>query len=95
LLRRYLHPAFSGVLHLAVSTDPDWRGRGVGKALVAAAIDWEKHEEARRVQLAVVDGNTAALLLFHGAAFVEEGRLIEAAEIAGKRYDVIAMARRL
>ncbi|MGZ0189182.1 MAG: N-acetyltransferase family protein [Alphaproteobacteria bacterium] len=49
LLRRHLHPAFFGVLQLAVSIDPNWRGKGVGKALVAAAIDWARQEGARRV----------------------------------------------
>ncbi len=93
LLRRHLHPAFEGVLQLGVSADPDRRRQGIGSALIAAALQAAAAARARRVQLAVVDGNAAALALFRAAGFVEEGRLVGAALIDGVARDVIAMAR--
>lgn len=95
MLRRHRHPAFAGVLQLGLAVDGEWRGRGVGRALVARAIEDARAAHARRLQLAVVDGNAPALALFRSAGFVEEGRMLAAAEIAGARHDVIAMAMTL
>lgn len=94
LLRRHRHPAFQGVLQFALSVDPDWRRKGIGRLLTSAAIGAAVDAGARRIQLAVVDGNAAAVALFKSAGFVEEGRLAGAALIDGVCHDVIAMARR-
>lgn len=93
LLRRHAHPAFQGVLQLAVSVDPDWRRRGVGRMLVDGGIGVATAAKARRIQLAVVDGNGPALALFRAVGFQIEGRLVGAAVIAGQARDVLAMAR--
>lgn len=93
LLRRHLHPAFVGVLQLGVSVDPDRRRLGIGRALIDAALQAAAMAGARRVQLAVLAGNDAALALFRAAGFREEGRLAGAALVDGAARDVIAMAR--
>lgn len=93
LLRRHAHPAFQGVLQLSVSVDPDWRRRGIGRMLVDGAIGVVTAAKARRIQLAVVDGNAPATALFHATGFQIEGRLVGAAVIAGQARDVLAMAR--
>ena len=95
LLRRHAHPAFQGVLQLAVSVDPDWRRRGLGRMLVDGAIGVASSAAARRIQLAVIDGNDPAMALFRAAGFQNEGRLVGAAVIAGRARDVLAMARAL
>ena len=95
LLRRHAHPAFRGVLQLAVSVDPDWRRKGVGRMLVDGAVGVATAADVRRIQLAVVDGNSPALALFQSAGFQIEGRLAGAAIIAGRARDVLAMARTL
>lgn len=95
MLRRHRHPAFDGVLQLGLAVDGVWRGRGIGRGLVAKAIEDARMAGCRRLQLAVVDGNAPALALFRSAGFDEEGRMRAAAAIAGARHDVIAMAMTL
>jgi RimJ/RimL family protein N-acetyltransferase len=52
----------------------DWRGRGVGTALVAAAIDWARARGLHKLSLSVFPHNDAAIGLYHKFGFVEEGR---------------------
>lgn len=95
LLRRHRHPAFDGVLQIAISVDPDWRKRGVGRSLMHSAKEAAHAAGARRIQAAIIDGNTAARVLFESAGFTPEGRLVGAARIDGKLRDVLALAYRI
>ena len=51
----------------------EWRGRGVGTALVAAAIDWAKARGLHKLTLSVFPHNEAAIALYRKFGFVEEG----------------------
>lgn len=93
MLRAHRHPAFDGVLQLGLGVAPDARRRGVGRALIAAALDGAAIAGARRLQLAVVAANAAALSLFEASGFEREGVLVGAAAIDGAIFDVIPMAR--
>lgn len=95
LLRRHLHPAYRGVLQLGLAVDPDRRRQGIGRRLLRTAIVSARSAGVRRLQLAVVASNRPALDLFHREGFSIEGRLVEAAEIDGRRVDVVAMGLRL
>jgi RimJ/RimL family protein N-acetyltransferase len=64
-----------GVAHLAMFVVAEWRGRGVGTALVAAGLDRARHRGAHKVDLQVWPHNRAALALYAKFGFVEEGRL--------------------
>jgi RimJ/RimL family protein N-acetyltransferase len=55
----------------------EWRGRGVGTALVAAAIDWARARGLHKLTLSVFPHNEAALALYGKFGFVEEGRLVK------------------
>jgi RimJ/RimL family protein N-acetyltransferase len=55
----------------------DWRGRGVGSALVRAAIDWARERGLHKLSLSVFAHNTAAIALYHKFGFVEEGRRVK------------------
>lgn len=52
----------------------DWRGRGVGTALVEAAIDWAKARALHKLTLSVFPHNEAAIALYRKLGFIEEGR---------------------
>jgi len=52
----------------------DWRGRGVGSALVVAAIDWARTRRLHKLVLSVFPHNEAAVALYRKFGFVEEGR---------------------
>lgn len=51
-----------------------WRGRGVGTALVAAAIDLARTRGLHKLTLSVFPHNDAAIALYRKFGFVEEGR---------------------
>jgi RimJ/RimL family protein N-acetyltransferase len=51
----------------------DWRGRGVGTALVVAAIDWARARGLHKLTLSVFPHNEAGIALYRKFGFVEEG----------------------
>lgn len=64
-----------GVADLGMVVDRRWRGRGVGDALLAAAVDWARGAGAHKVALQVWPHNVAARGLYAKHGFVEEGVL--------------------
>jgi ribosomal protein S18 acetylase RimI-like enzyme len=58
----------AGVIH-DVIVDPDYRGSGVGRALLANAIDWCTARGLRRVMLGSASSNVAAQRLFRDVGF--------------------------
>jgi RimJ/RimL family protein N-acetyltransferase len=70
----------------------DWRGRGVGAALVAAAIEWARARGLHKLTLSVFPHNDAALALYRKFGFVEEGRRIRHLRRSnGELWDLIEM----
>ena len=64
-----------GVADLSMWVAEGWRRRGVGTALVQAALDWARRGGAHKVALQVWPHNRAALALYRKFGFVEEGLL--------------------
>ena len=59
---------------LGVSVDADWRGRGVGSAMMQAVVDWARGTGVlRRLQLDVFCRNEAAVALYRKFGFEVEG----------------------
>jgi GNAT superfamily N-acetyltransferase len=64
-----------GWLHLvAMWTDPDLRGRGVGRAVLGALCAWA-HEHGLRPHLDVTVGNAGARRVYEGFGFVGTGEV--------------------
>lgn len=91
-----------GMLHVEVSrfgfgelgmlVDRGWRGRGVGSALVQAAIDRARDRGLHKLCLEVFARNTAAIGLYRKFGFVEEGRRAQQYRRAsGELWDSIMM----
>ena len=81
----------SAELQIRIGDERD-RGRGFGTAAVRQLLrfafqDWNLH----RVQLAVLDGNEAALRAYLKCGFQKEGLLRDAVHIDGKYRDLIVM----
>ncbi|ATA61118.1 GNAT family acetyltransferase [Geobacillus stearothermophilus] len=78
-----------------MSVKKDFRGQGVGTALLAALLDWAKENPLiEKVCLEVVAGNKNAIRLYQKFGFVEEGVKKKAAKIDdGTYWDLILMAR--
>jgi len=80
----------------AMSVAEDWRGKGVGKALLQAFLDWIKqHPSITRVELHVHSDNEAAIKLYESCGFVREGQRKAAIKYEdGRIIDDIIMAYR-
>jgi ribosomal protein S18 acetylase RimI-like enzyme len=63
------------VASLGLAVAADWRGRGIGFALMAEASRWARIVGVEKLSLSVYPDNTAALDLYRRVGFVEEGRL--------------------
>lgn len=58
-----------------VHTHPDWRGKGLSKALISLAVDHcRSFAEIRQVHISVNAENAPALAVYTGAGFVAWGR---------------------
>jgi RimJ/RimL family protein N-acetyltransferase len=63
------------VATLGMAVSDEWRGRGVGSALLAAALDWARRVGVEKMALTVFPDNDRAIALYRKFGFVEEGRL--------------------
>jgi RimJ/RimL family protein N-acetyltransferase len=70
-----LHLARYGVADLGMLVAAGWRGRGVGRALLAEAIDRARKAGAHKVALQVWPHNAAAIALYERFGFQQEGYL--------------------
>ena len=78
-----------------VTVAREWRGLGVGRALIGAVVRWaEANPALERLELHVHSGNEPAIALYKSLGFAEEGRRRRAIKYAEGRYmDDIIMAR--
>jgi GNAT superfamily N-acetyltransferase len=74
--RRLNHATFEGWISDLVVRGP-FRGRGIGRALVAAAIAEWRLRGSHRIQLEVATDRAAARSLYMEMGFVEQGRYFE------------------
>lgn len=81
-----------GFAEIGMNVDRGWRGRGVGTALVRAAIDWASGQGLHKLCLEVFPHNTAGIALYAKCGFVEEGRRVRQYRRAnGELWDSIVM----
>lgn len=69
----------------------EYRGQGIGKGLMQAALDKAKAKGLKRVELEVYPHNTAAIALYQRFGFSEEGRRKNAALLDAGFVDLIMM----
>src|SRR5215470_20107529 len=81
-----------GFGELGMLVHRDWRGRGVGSALIQAAIGWARGHGLHKLCLEVFARNSAAIALYRKAGFVEEGRRTrQYRRASGELWDSIVM----
>jgi RimJ/RimL family protein N-acetyltransferase len=91
-----LHLARYGVAELGMAVAAGWRGRGVGRALLAEAIDRARAAGAHKVALQVWPHNAAAIALYERFGFEREGYLQRHyRRRSGELWDAIIMGLRL
>jgi RimJ/RimL family protein N-acetyltransferase len=81
-----------GFGEIGMMVSADWRGKGVGTALVAAAVDWARARGLHKLTLSVFPQNEAAVALYRKFGFVDEGRRSKHIRRAnGELWDLIDM----
>ena len=81
-----------GVANLGMLVDSEWRGRGVGSALMAACIRWADGRGAHKIVLDVWPHNHTAQALYRKFGFVEEGVMLrEHRRRNGELWDSVRM----
>ena len=89
-------PSHEHVLQIGgIAVAPWAQGRGVGQALVEAAVDEARRRGAAKLTLRVLGGNGAARRLYERCGFVVEGVLVGEFVLDGAAVDDVLMARRL
>jgi ribosomal protein S18 acetylase RimI-like enzyme len=85
-----------GVADIGMLVVEGWRGRGVGKLLLESAIQWAANAGAHKMALEVWPHNEAAIGLYRGLGFVEEGRKVRHYRRRnGELWDSVLMGRPL
>ena len=81
-----------GTGDVGMLVDAAWRGRGVGTALLEAAIARSREQGLHKLCLEVFTTNAGALALYRRCGFVEEGRRVKQYRRAsGELWDSIVM----
>ena len=77
---------------LGMGIIPDYRGKGLGRRLIAAALEKARQESFARIELSVHADNGRAIALYEKTGFVVEGVLKRSVYIDGRYLDTICMA---
>lgn len=87
--------ALQHIALLGMSVRADWRGRGVGAALMTEALAWAPRAGITRIELYVYVRNTAAIRLYERFGFEREGRRRNYIREGDDYLDDFVMARLL
>ena len=90
-----LYEGFRQTVEHSIYVASTARGRGVGRALLAALIDSARSQGKKVVVAAVDSENEASLFLHHAKGFVEAGRMPRIGEKWGKRRTMVLLQREL
>ena len=85
-------PVFAHIGSLGMGVLAPYRGKGVGKALISAALQKARAKGLTRIELTVRENNKAAIALYKKFGFVAEGIHINGVCIEGQYENHIFMA---
>jgi RimJ/RimL family protein N-acetyltransferase len=78
--------------HLGMGVHPDYRGRGIGRRLITAALDKSRRRGLERIELHVFAGNRRARRLYKSVGFRIEGVRRRYRKLDGEYDDDVLMA---
>jgi RimJ/RimL family protein N-acetyltransferase len=77
---------------LGVAIRAEFRGQGLGDALMRSGIEWARSVGIRKLKLGVFATNERAIALYRKLGFVEEARLQGEVVLDGRPVDELLMA---
>ena len=86
------HPASRHVADVGLMVSQSHRRRGVGRALLAAAVEWARTQDVHKLELHVFPYNEAAIALYEQFGFVREGYRARHYRRGDEFVDAILMA---
>jgi putative acetyltransferase len=92
-IERMTHPVNRHVATLGMAVESSWRGKGLGSALMAAAMRWARRVGIEKVTLEVYPDNEAGIALYRKFGFHEEGRLVRQSKKTFGYQDEVIMSR--
>jgi RimJ/RimL family protein N-acetyltransferase len=88
----HLDASRHGFAEIGMAIAREWRGRGVGSALMAAGIEWARERGLHKLSLSVFPHNDAGIALYRKFGFVEEGRRVkQIRRQSGELWDTVEM----
>ena len=87
--------SFEGMTHvgrLGMGVKAGFRGQGVGKGLLKAALDRAFRQGLERVELEVFRSNDSAVRLYEAHGFLREGVKVGARKLDGMKDDLLLFA---
>jgi len=89
-----LDPDRPGILYLGMTLDADYRGQGIGTAMMRAAIEWARSQTGvHKIELEVWPHNAAGFALYRKVGFEVEGRRVRHYRRRnGELWDAMLMA---
>jgi len=79
---------------LTIGVHPKWQGRGIGRLMLTAALEWSDSVGIERLELTVLADNHRAIQMYQSAGFVHEGTRRGAFRFEdGRIVDDLIMAR--
>ena len=92
-IRRYPHAGvFVAFSYLGLMVAQSHRRMGIGRALLAAAVEWARANDVRKLELHVFPYNTAAIALYEQFGFEHEGYRKQHYRRGDEFVDAILMA---
>lgn len=87
---KYAHHGSVGMI-----VDKNWRGKGVGRALLTTLIQWADYNPLlEKLCLEVLASNRRAIALYNSLGFIEEGRQKKQVKVSQGSYeDLIIMGK--
>ena len=91
----YERPAYEATVEISVYLDPSFRGRGIGKEVLAESLTRAADLGLRNIVGFIFAHNEPSLRLFRSRGFSEWGSLPDACEMDGVRRSVVILGKAL
>jgi len=91
----YGRPAYDHTAEISIYVSPECRGKGLGRTLLAEALEITQRLDIKTVVGFVFSHNASSIRLFRSFGFGEWGKLPDVAEMDGKEYSLSILGKRV